>query len=587
MSMIETRLCQTTSQPHMTAALHEVAALERGIVLNEHYTFKDYINRRLFYLGNHAYFKSTNIRLCPIVRSNAYTIFSSEREELSVQEVRRREVRHNVVPLLPLPTTMNTDTIDSFQSYPQTEWGPTKSIPPTQHIRRPSKDFGVVCLPKCSPNSAIASPNGEQLTAFTREPPVDQSQNPKINNSSFGDNALPLNKVALSSLRTSGSILLETPNGDDFAAHGSAPLLQGAQASVKELNKSSMQPANATEPAAASAQTTELPSSHSSSSSPAARPVSSPEMSDQPSSHPTSPSPMASGDNATSPLDQAEQNKTEHPNQLQRIIATLGTGPSAPNAVAHTAEQRGNMTSGARNPDSVTVPEGVSSLASRAMPSPVKTMRGTKRPRNLTPDAAETSAPNDEAEDMSEIVQPPKKTLRLLNTRSPEEASTKTEKQPPTIKPKKASSSKPKQNHFDRVVAGTALPRSSVEAQNAARTRYNQLLEHNKARDKSRSRLAAEGDKYPNPDLLPEFFNTQNFPACSQRDQQVRCLCGGVRDDRGLTVQCDGCDVWQHIACIGEAIPKDMKKDDYFCQVCDPWAHRKRIAGLRRKNRVV
>lgn len=86
------------------------------------------------------------------------------------------------------------------------------------------------------------------------------------------------------------------------------------------------------------------------------------------------------------------------------------------------------------------------------------------------------------------------------------------------------------------------------------------------------------------PDLLPEFFECENFATEGLVGEDVRCVCGVVIDDSQHMIACETCGVWQHTACMGDAVPDDEETGFYCCHVCDPWAHRKLIAGLRRSN---
>ncbi|KAI7486624.1 hypothetical protein KC351_g3203 [Hortaea werneckii] len=106
--------------------------------------------------------------------------------------------------------------------------------------------------------------------------------------------------------------------------------------------------------------------------------------------------------------------------------------------------------------------------------------------------------------------------------------------------------------HLEAVIAGTRLPIDRAEALRASEVR--------------RARLG---------DLQPEFFN-QDLPD----DGQVRCVCGLTENDGMPMTACEGCSVWQHIACVGPAYYEGM--GDYFCQMCEPFVHRLLVARLRR-----
>lgn len=93
------------------------------------------------------------------------------------------------------------------------------------------------------------------------------------------------------------------------------------------------------------------------------------------------------------------------------------------------------------------------------------------------------------------------------------------------------------------------------------------------------------------PDLMPEFFDTYNFTP-DEKDPKgepaIRCVCMANVDIGGEWIGCDNdeCRVWQHVPCMGEAVPASEARQDgkYLCQQCDPFAHRKLIQRLRKNN---
>ena len=47
----------------------------------------------------------------------------------------------------------------------------------------------------------------------------------------------------------------------------------------------------------------------------------------------------------------------------------------------------------------------------------------------------------------------------------------------------------------------------------------------------------------------------------------TRCICGFTHDD-GYMIWCDGCSVWQHLACM--ELDQSRLPDKYFCEACHP-----------------
>jgi hypothetical protein len=93
-----------------------------GAVLTDYYTFEEYIARRgAFIIKLPEYKHLTNA--CWVVRKNdANLIFADEQQQLTVREVRRRELANEVEPLLPLPTTSNTESLDNFRHCRPEDW---------------------------------------------------------------------------------------------------------------------------------------------------------------------------------------------------------------------------------------------------------------------------------------------------------------------------------------------------------------------------------------------------------------------------------------------------------------------------------
>lgn len=110
------------------SAVQAVAVLETGVVVNDFYSREEYVQRRVGFLGRHPLYKILP-KLFPMVRGDADEIYQPTDDKLSVQEVRRRELTSEITPLLPLPTTDNCESLDSFRSYPTAEWTPAASYP--------------------------------------------------------------------------------------------------------------------------------------------------------------------------------------------------------------------------------------------------------------------------------------------------------------------------------------------------------------------------------------------------------------------------------------------------------------------------
>ena len=474
----------TINNTIIRAALMEAGEQESGTIINDHYSPSFYSRRPAGFLGQHQDYSHLKNGLFGITQHEAYQIFRECTSDLSVQEVRRREIANEIVPLLPLPTTENTGSIDSFAGLPDSEWAEGKE--------------GVY-----RPLSPTPSPPPAPGRTLPQEAARQQTQ--------------------ANGMRTIGLEIDQTWQQAGEDRDNESPLIQvidGVTVSVP----------GASVPAAIAAA-----------------------------------------------MSQSALADTSAPSQGAR---------RAPPRIAR---------------------ETASTYPGRATTSRLKYKRGTKRPRTGPEGIAESVSTDTEAGDDSavsgdEATLPPRKKakLKLKNTRKAPAA----REQAPRAKDSRASSelkevapgkatapkAKPKASSvqttssknttIDPVISGAALPRTAAQARTADDARYALLLAQHRAPYRARKKKAPE-----HPELMPEYFDTANFPAGQQSDQ-VRCVCGVVVDDGGRMVCCDECEVWQHVECVGEAAPQDLDEGAYMCHNCAPYAHRKVIQRLRRANEL-
>ncbi|KAK4915777.1 hypothetical protein LTR49_016146 [Elasticomyces elasticus] len=504
--------------------LQVVRDLEIGTVLNEHYSFEEYVKRRAGWLARLPDFARMPTGLFAISRRDAFDIFGSD-QTLSVQEVRRRELVAEFDPLLPQPTTGNTESIDSFRSYGQREWSPNSGWAVSvndielvengvSHIDKSLSQGGTMHEPADLANHNTQTGRSPHMQPANIRQTI-ESDSPQRQTMESDSPQLPRHRDSNRSTRYS------QVDSSPMAAVASTPTTTPMSASAAHLPQSN-----------------------------------------------------AFGSQA---------------DLLRSITARLGS-PRA------------------RSPNSIHVNRNISSLAGRGMSVPVKHHPGKKRAAPDAPDATDSAIASPANEALSDPAQPPPKRIKLIGPRDssrspskaaspPEEATDKKTKPAPRQRSHKTKTTKPTTasketssavSRLDEVIAGARLPRIKDEARQAANVRHERLLDQQQAVAEPRSdekRGQRSRTSGPEPDCLPEFFNTQNFADVDENGEEVesvRCTCGVVTDDKVDMLSCDECRVWQHIHCMGEAVPKNVDKGDYLCQMCDPWAHRKLLAVLRK-----
>lgn len=96
---------------------------------------------------------------------------------------------------------------------------------------------------------------------------------------------------------------------------------------------------------------------------------------------------------------------------------------------------------------------------------------------------------------------------------------------------------------------------------------------------KSRKKSTAKGRVTPPPPQSESPKNEAEEKGGS--DDIIRCACGATEedeDDDRMMIQCEGCEAWQHTACMG--IAKKHIPKVYFCEVCRPDLHQNLLAQM-------
>ncbi|KAK5175780.1 uncharacterized protein LTR77_000920 [Saxophila tyrrhenica] len=561
----------TSLSDDIIRALGEVLQHEGGNVLHDHYSFEQYFQRRATRLAmNHSY-KTVKTNPFTFARIDAEEVFESPDMQLSVEEVRRREVQRNITPLLPLPTTENTNTIDNFASYPRTEWTgvqpATKTpfeiasdlIARSSNITLTPDHLKLVHRPSStSPQRRDGiTPSGMQLT-------------PPSFNTLFATRTKPSGLEQQTSSRWGSAYSSPYPGRPSF---GSSYL---------------------TEPL----------------STPATSPLT--EVMDDASTFP--------------PTKVGDLTDAQHHALVHWIIDGLGPEPThSCNIADFWAAQASLKSTGFAQPFScATAPPAVQAPSSdpgphrnppayvhprvSSMPhvgmkdAPVKVMTSSGVEYRLRGPAEQDATDAvgidqtfdavDEDQDMESKQEAeqarPAKGLKLKRhaprpqgTMPPPPAPIQAQFPAPAPTLQTTTPAATAESHLEAVIAGTALPINEAEAKQAQSERL--------------VRLQASGSYHTRSKDHPcEFFDAARFKPDDEYSK-VRCICG-AKDLKGQPdIGCDaegdedliktkgrGCGVWQHVACVQDVLSGNWRKEPYLCQMCDPWTHRVKIAAMRR-----
>ncbi|KAK5115256.1 hypothetical protein LTR62_001456 [Meristemomyces frigidus] len=503
------------------------AVWERGgQVLNDHYTKDQYVNRRVHFLSRLPDFAGVSAGLSMIAARDCAIVFRSEIEPaISVQRVRHLELQNLLDPLTPLPTTENTETIDSFRSYPADVW--RAGMP--ELARSP---------PQASASEGERSPRPGLAASLSRSKTSQQRARGCLKQRA--NRAQTLVAGQQTAVRSSS---LPIPENSVFATNmaPSSPM-HAAKASVGEYEQF-----RAMSHEDKAAKIVEL----------LKRPIPLPTSRNV---HTSKQASALAGRGMSVPVKYKRGTKrrasepAESPESQRAVNSVFGAQATVepPKKRIRFKLHGPRDASQATSPEVEVQPEAEKSTSRKQRAAPA-----AKQPRTIAAKQPRSA--------------PATKQPRTLAAKQPRNA------------PIKRQSNA--QSHLEAVIAGTALPATKAQATRAANLRHDSLLAAHKEANPQRTAPAipSKGARRSarSPDFPPEFFNRANFPP-DEREDTVRCVCGVTIDDGKLMICCDGCGVWQHHGCMGAAVPEDLVEGRYQCQVCDVWGHRVLVARLRR-----
>lgn len=578
-------------------ALSEVQQFEgSGRVINDCYTKEEYIRRRHGSLAKHPEHRNLS-SLGQSAEWDAETVFYLENSNrLSVQEVRRRELQYEIVPLLQFPTSSNMHTLDNFAGYPIHEWQPGDEIP------GPYKILNPLALQPASPqmyaNNLIAASdaeaqypptrsvsdmsgqtatqsqhfNGEaeQIGSFVTQQTDTAGMHPssQLNNSHTSTSAqiLPanmdkiINYPPLANRPTDPSSV--TKFCYDLAQCGSLGPQDAPEEFRRYWNQAPPQAAPAPpQQTAASARETKSPNRFTTASSLSRSPVESRVKLPANGKKRAAPDDMTELD-AVAPRDDSAQ-----PDAASEQHAGAANQLEAPARPA----KKVKLTSEQASPATDDEPQIIRTNAPRKRPTPAT----DDEPQNTRPAKAprKTTAPSTAESDTSPQVssRPARKTVPTAK------AAANSTNDSISPSPSNNKSTSQRSTVVERVASGDILPTSREIALQARVHRHERLrADHSRKNKKKR-----------HPDFAPEFFERQNFDKeLAGSGNVVRCICGDTNEENTnhgeKWVGCDNpqCEVWQHQSCVGEALGN--VDNEYLCHMCDPFRHRKELQKIRK-----
>lgn len=559
-----------------------------GQIIHDSYTKDAYTKRRHGFLGKHPDFE-TNSTLLPKVRHEANQVFDAQADELSVEQCRSRELFCQVEPLLPFPTTTNTETLDNFRSTGPKEWT-AETGHPTHFTPSPQLSPRISATETTNENQIPPETNSNAMSALGMTVPSGHGASSVARTSrgyretvTAGPDPEPPRQQTRANTAPNTTPKAPAPFGGAFVWDPSWP------SSMDEPQPALNAPENAEtmrhvvknlgaergsltiEDAPKQYQQQRLQEPSSLMNRAQNTPVKSP----------------TGGTKRPAPFDDEEGEGnalskdpvTTQPSNIAAAhvdVEEAETGDDASDEAQNTTKPAKKRGQPAAKRPRVTVTAQEDPLPEKRIrrPTPAKEPRSAVRTAESRPVAKLKAGAA---------------TFAISEASSASDESSNTRISRPTqggkSLPKQSGSSTPavarRQSH-PATVSGSRLPKSRAEAAEAAVERRQALM----------SELLSKKKKTRHPDLGPEFFDTANFTE-DEKDidgnPPVRCVCGDKVDDDSYTGAWIGCDnddcrVWQHVTCMGEAVPAPHVRDTakYLCQQCDPFAHRRLIQRLRK-----
>jgi hypothetical protein len=540
-----------------------------GSVLKDYYTRDEYRHRRGRFLSKLAEHPKPSVDHWANSKVDAELIFGTDDDhlQLDVQQVRDLELAMNFEVLLPLPTTENTQTIDSFKTCPPADGNceadevdddgevvedgrdvPTPGGSFTHSTPGTSPTEGVAIYDKYASHqlsnpAQFSNASGLPNLPFAAFPdhqplsrPVDVASQPPVSLFTIGQ---PPIKLALSKTIRQGPQDEAIPTALEVqrptVTHTTPPLPKTFRPHPDVSSMASY--AVTSTPKGLKRQ--RIPEAAIMEESNPIRPIApvAKMTASKPASNLNISTTVDDINGSTSPTDHAEPPSKK----LKDVSGVAKPVTTPPVATATDLTQKDIPT--------ISVPQ----------PAPIDST--TISVPNMAPSTA-TSSPN---------------LAPTVNT-TPNVAATA-----------KTSTPLPRLND---IITGRILPRTKSEATEAASELHNRLLAGYNAQGQGQANNRKSATDLNNinqdPDFMPHYFSPANFTESEQEVGAVRCVCGAIADDASRPSPmtcCDKCEAWQHSACVAPHLigktDAELEDVEFRCTICDPYAHRHVLQKVR------
>ncbi|KAK6439086.1 hypothetical protein LTR95_004700 [Oleoguttula sp. CCFEE 5521] len=554
-----------------------------GLALNERYTFEEYIYRRGNFLGRQPEYAHLQ-DACFIARRHASEVYPNDQAILHVQDIRAREIATQQDPLLPLPTTSNTESIDGFATCL-----PDGLAGQIDNGNSPESDLQPR-ITRASTRKSAAEVGGDQASA-----PSGSGRPPRFREANPEDSA---NEIEVAPSTRDGSASASFPGTVATSAHAveasstlpSSPGPLQALSTTKPVQESQMQleaPVDA-KPIVSIAKPRfdQLLDTTNDATYTVVRHtgISKPTVQRQ--------APSTVGMSSTTRIVQPGKgilpSMAEQSSREQKFIAAPGVYAMAGYGMKVPVKSRGKRDhdEDEAETESVTTLAGDDDEKDHTAPEPPKKKTKTAHNANQTPPTVDT-LPKGVARPVKKVAANTKTNIGTPRASALSKPKTSASKAatPKTSTPKPAAAS-----NLNAVINGLALPKTkeaAIAASDARRAALITLrtpagptptLSRTGRRQKPTLKNVASRPT-ATASLMPEFP-----PPCTEDSNDVHCICAVEADDGEHMVQCEKCFVWQHSGCLLPGLTKkEVNKVDFLCQVCDPWERRAVLQDLRKR----